>query len=296
MIMSMTGFGSYSFIMPVKNSMITVMLSLKSVNSRYFEVICKLPYAISNFETEFTKLLKRKLIRGTVTLNIHFSSLGELKGTVVPSLNLTQSYLDALNQIQKTFNVPGTITINDLITLPGIFETSEELLDEQTAKKLVDGLEKAIDILLKDREREGIAMGKDLQERVQLLAQSIQAIEPRATVVFEERKKQLMEHIDQLVGVNNETKEHQLIMLNSQLDKLDIHEEIIRFKTHLENLKKTLAQEEQEKGKKIDFILQELLREINTLMAKCADATISAHAITIKVELEKAREQAQNIV
>lgn len=127
-----------------------------------------------------------------------------------------------------------------------------------------------------------------------MLRTELAPIEPRAAKVLEMRKATLLDSLKSII--NEDNKEQQLMAISQQLDRMDIHEELQRFTTHLDNLEKVINDSDREKGKKLDFIMQELFREINTLAAKCADSEISSHAINIKVELEKAREQAQNIV
>lgn len=297
MLMSMTGFSTRTLTMTLQGSPITLTMTLKSVNGRFFELNCKLPYALSNLETECSKTLKQNLKRGTVYFSVNCTQPSALRGAPQPAVGTIKQYLAGLEQIQKECNLPGTVTINDLITLPYLFETVEEPLDETAKKTFLEGLNPLIQDLLAERQREGAALATDLLQRVKKLRELIAQIAPRAHVVMAERKAALLEQFKPLLtAVQEEIKEQHLATIYQQLDRLDIHEEMVRFTTHLDHFEATIRTSEEEKGKKLDFTLQELFREINTMASKCTDAEISTATIAMKVEVEKAREQVQNIV
>lgn len=290
----MTGFASQTFNIPLRQGSLDLIISIKSVNGRFFEATYKMPYFLNLLEAEIAKRLKHELIRGTVFVSIYSSKMMQFKSQVEPVVPLVKSYLDAIKNIQEQFSITGNITLHDIITLPSIFEISEEPLDRETEQKILAACSTVLQLLVQDRAREGAALQEDLKKRIIILRQQLSSIEPRAAQILETRKEMLYKNLEPLVNENN--KEQYFITISQQLDKMDIHEELIRFITHLNNLEVVVNSQDREKGKKIDFIMQELFREINTLAAKCADAEISTHAVNIKVELEKAREQAQNIV
>jgi uncharacterized protein (TIGR00255 family) len=294
MTMSMTGFASQTFNIPLQEGALNITISLKTINGRFFEATYKMPYPLALLEADIAKKLKRELIRGTIFLTIYSSNIALLKGTIQPVLPLIKSYFDALNSIKETFGLHGSVEVRDLLLLPSIFETPEMPLDKKTEQAIITACDTVLSALIEDRLREGKALEADLNKRIIILKQELKKIEPRALEVLEARKEMLLKNLQQFLGGDNQ--EQYLAVIAQQLDKLDIHEEIVRFTTHLNNLEVVVNSQDREKGKKIDFIMQELLREINTLAAKCSDSDISTNAINIKVELEKAREQAQNIV
>ncbi len=153
-----------------------------------------------------------------------------------------------------------------------------------------------IDELIEMQTKEGQALKKDIIARVAIIDKEIKAIEIAFEALMISQKQKVNEGLAGLEKDASKFAEMQKDALYAILDKIDVHEEIVRFKNHLKTLLISLESQEIEKGKRIDFILQELSREINTITAKCSDAAISSHAINIKVELEKAREQTQNIV
>lgn len=296
MIMSMTGFGTATLSIPIKHTTLYLTLSLKTLNSRFFESTCKLPYSLTELETIALKLFKARLFRGTIFFNVHVHNPSILKGSVTPSLNMIKQYLAAIDVIQKDTHIQGAIALHDLITLPNIFEIPEEMLPKESVELIMQEINKLIDTVIASRAQEGQSLLKDLEQRVAIMQQFIAQIEPRAQQVLIEKKQAISTTLTNMPYQETENKEQHLLMLYTQLDKIDVHEEIVRFKTHLAHFDKVLHNNEHEKGKKLDFILQEMFREVNTMNAKCNDSAMSEYAISIKVELEKAREQVQNIV
>ncbi len=304
MIISMTGFSSAIISLPIKDQttgtehQVQLSMTLKTLNSRFFEVHCRIPTSLGFLETEMIKYFKKEFHRGTVQFTIYMSSPSALTSAIEPALSTVRGYISALEKIQKECNIPGSIAISDLVGLDNIFEKKDTPLSEET----IDQLRKEIHTLAKKcvlvRLEEGKSLEKDIKERIELLHRYMAELEPRALEVMTNKKTQLLENLKKLLQeVAPDIKpESQISATYNQLEKLDIHEEIVRYKTHLETLDKILISPDTINGKKIDFTLQELFRETNTIASKCSDAQISGLAISIKVELEKAREQAQNIV
>ncbi len=296
MIRSMTGFATKSLILTLNESKIPLTLSIKSLNSRYFDSNCKLPYSLANLETDFIRVFKSKLHRGSITFTIHITTHNAFKGTVEPSITTIKSYLSALDTIKKTFAIEGTLSIANVLSLPNIFTTEEQEIDEVSKKMIFDTTNDLINELIAVQVKEGQALKKDIIERIAIIDKEIKIIEVAFEALMIAQKQKINEALASLEKETGKFVEIQKDSLYSILDKIDVHEEIVRFKNHLKNLLSSLESSDIEKGKRIDFILQELSREINTITAKCSDGTISAHAINIKVELEKTREQTQNIV
>lgn len=297
MIRSMTGFATQSVSLTLDGGdKIAVTLSIKSLNCRFFETNCRFPFAFSNLETDIIKLLKKHLFRGYVYFSITTPDQSLFTGGISPALSVAQSYLQAIDQIQKQCDITGTIDIKDLINLPNIFIAHEQTVTEESKNTLLSFVESLTFQLIAEQEKEGAVLLTDLKKRIALINGEMPLIEKEAAQLMEEKKKQLNQELRAI-----ETDENKLLELHKSalyliLDKIDIHEEITRFKSHIANLEQQLASSTIEKGKKLDFTLQELSREINTIAAKCSHASISSHAINIKVELEKVREQIQNIV
>ena len=304
MITSMTGFSSAIITLPIKDATtgaeqdVQLSLTLKTLNSRFFEANCRLPMSLSFLETELIKFFKKEFHRGTIQFTIYMSSPSSLTGVIEPALSTVRGYLTALETIKKECNLEGDITIRDLVTLNNIFETKETPLSKGTIEQLWKEIKALTERCSETRIQEGKSLEKDLRERARLIHTYINELEPRAHAVVVAKKKHLLENLRTLLkDVSSElTAESQISATYNQLERIDIHEELVRFNTHLDTLEKIISSKDVSKGKKLDFTLQELFRETNTIASKCSDAVISGLAISIKVELEKAREQTQNIV
>lgn len=296
----MTGFSSKNLVLTLPNTAtgVHITMTLKSLNSRFFEANCKLPYAFTQLETELIKRFKSKLNRGNVYFTLHMANPEALVSVVEPSIHTISSYLDAINSVKDQFKLPGEFMVSDLLRLPDIFPAQENQFDQTATDIILLEVDNLIKQLNETRQQEGSVLAQDLHQRIKKIKSYMQELEPRAEQVMKERKQQVHETIKAMLAESNQENlgDAQNMLLHNQLDKIDIHEEIVRFNSHLDNLFNCLESPCVEKGKKLDFTLQELFREINTMAAKCSDAQISGLAINIKVELEKAREQTQNIV
>jgi uncharacterized protein (TIGR00255 family) len=293
----MTGFASTTITVSAKADLkVPVSLTLKSLNSRFFDTNCKVPYPLSNFEIEFVKLFKQQLYRGSIQFIIHVGTTDIFRGAIEPSNETIKGYLNALDLIKNKFNVQGTITLADLIQLPDIFNSYPQELDEQVKSQILTATKHLISSVITMQEAEGAALLADISARFDLLETEINAVEKSFDLVLNTQKQKVHKTLAELGMDESKLAEAHRSALYTVLDKLDIHEEIVRFKSHIAAFRKELQTKEVEKGKRLDFILQEMAREINTISAKCPDALISSHAINIKVELEKAREQAQNVI
>ena len=297
MIQSMTGFATTSTLITTsQGKKATLTLSLKSLNGRFFELNCRIPSALSHLETVILKKLKDTLKRGHVHLIGSLSTNDIIQGNIEPSLNTIQNYIKAIETIKKECSIDQPINLEHILRLPNVFSSQEQIADElivQTFLKIVDELTEKV---ISSRTKEGATIRQDLHTRTQNMHTFIRAIEAQAADFVERTKEQIQKHLLDIKDSPNEANDIQKNTLYALLDKIDIHEEISRFKSHLHNLENQILSNETEKGKVLDFILQELVRETNTINAKCSDATIAKYAIDAKVEIEKMREQAQNIV
>ncbi|MDR3646013.1 MAG: YicC family protein [Candidatus Babeliales bacterium] len=300
MIYSMTGFASKLTDIHLNNgqqdNIIKLSLSLKSLNSRFFDINCKLPYALNQFETEIIKLIKSKLLRGNINFSIYLNNPNAFKSSIEASTQTVSGYINALNNIKNEFNISGDLSISDILKLPDIFIAGERIIDEQIKIKLFETINLLIDNVIIERKKEGDELQRDLELRMNFMDQKIHEIEKIFESTLEEQKQKVSKKIHELNEANENFTEVQRQNLYNTLDKMDITEEVVRFKSHLKNIRGFLTSRVEEKGRQIDFTLQELAREINTITAKTPSAQISELAISVKVELEKAREQTQNIV
>lgn len=298
MTQSMTGFATKNLTISTPSGTgIHATITIKTLNNRFLDVSCKFPHVLSYLEPEVIRLSKAYLHRGSIYVTIHIANPQVLQSKVMPSIELAESYVNALKTVQTKLSLPGNITISDLVNLPNLFEGTEQINLEENTAALLASIESLLQVVVTARELEGTALQKDLEGRMHVIRENMQQIEPRALQVNVERQEHFVSELKKaLEHAQVEPNATQLQSLYGSFEKIDVHEEIVRFKNHLENFLVTLKDAQPQKGKKLDFILQELFREINTLSAKLTDAQASNSIIAIKVELEKAREQAQNLV
>jgi uncharacterized protein (TIGR00255 family) len=296
MLFSMTGFSSdHVDIKLSKDRKISLVIELKSLNARFFESSIRLPNTLSFIETDLISRLKSKLIRGRTFLTIYPVRSGQGFEDVVPSLQAAQSYAKAIESIKKELNITGTLTVSDLVILPNIFASEKATIGEDAKKNIFQAVDAVADILMKRRRTEGKDLEKDLKNHFDSCERHIKTIKTIADKLMKDQKKKVAT-IQALSQDGDALAATQLEDLYTTLNKIDINEEITRFKSHLSSAREIIANANKDKGKRLDFTLQELLRETNTIASKCLNFKISTAAVDIKVDLEKAREQTQNIL
>lgn len=291
MIRSMTGFGKGEA--RFKSGKVTI--EIKTVNHKFFDATLKLPNGIAALEDRIKEILQKKVKRGKVNLNLMYDGT-LLKGEKI-SVNrrAAKNYHTALEGLKKDLGLKEEVALKDIIALPGVL--SYDSLESGLASfwpKIKSALDLAADRLIADREKEGHALQLDLAGRTKRIAALLSSIRSRAHLNIDEYRKRFADRVKDLtsgreIDMGRLEMEVAIFAKNS-----DISEEITRLDNHLSNFNKTLAAGG-ELGKKIDFIAQELHREINTIGSKASDFKISKGVIEIKGEIEKIREQAKNL-
>ncbi|MBV8660777.1 MAG: DUF1732 domain-containing protein [Candidatus Dependentiae bacterium] len=306
MILSMTGFATSTVEIPLSlhNGKMILSMSMKSLNSRFFEMSCKLPSLLSNLEVPIQRILQKQLHRGHVSLHIKIVNSESLNEPIKPALHTIQNYLHAINLIQKEFHIQDQVTLSQILQLPNILQSEESQLNEDIEAAIIQGISQLADQLIETQQKEGAQLAQDIKDQLASMKIKIVQIQNISQQLIKEKKILLTEIMTQLAAfeqTESKTTEQCLLeakkaTLMHEVEKIDINEETVRFNSHLTNVSLQFESADAIKGKKIDFIIQELNREINTIAAKCSNITISSLAIDIKSELEKAREQAQNII
>ena len=295
MIISMTGFYSKTKRIELTTKQIVALtIEIKTLNSRFFEIVTKVPYSLNNLELSISTLLQSKLIRGRVYLNINFDKTDATLEQISPSIIAVEQYLSAVKILKSKFKLEGSLSLTDIMHLPNTFVAKNQQLAPEDDKKILEFVTNVTDSVIEVRKQEGNRLAKDLNNIFKTCAEKINTISATFQVELEKLKKSITEMM--IEEPTNLQQNSHIEEIQLTLKKIDIHEEIIRFKSHLDALILFLNTPVLEKGKRLDFILQELLRETNTMMAKCSAFQISNACIDIKIELEKAREQIQNIV
>jgi uncharacterized protein (TIGR00255 family) len=291
MIKSMTGYGRSETAYQGRS----IVVEAKSVNHRFLEISLRTPSALFPQELEFKKKISEKFKRGRVEIFIRLETAAA--GTAEANLNLevARNYFSALKRLKEEFGFADEINLKMLTGFRDIFsQPAENELSADLLKQINHTLDETLTMLSKMRQEEGGAIYQDMEQRLESLRTILLAINIRAPQVILEYQKRLAERIKELTAgcVLEDARLAQEVALLAE--KSDITEEIVRLQSHIAQFVSLLHSDEAE-GKKIDFLLQEMNREINTIGSKSNDAEIARSVIEAKSELSKLREQAQNI-
>ena len=290
--MSMTGYGRGEY----ENDLYRFKIEIKSLNHRYIDINVKTPRQISYLEETIKKKIKGQLFRGKVDVYISLEYMSESQIDIKIDNELANSYYNALEDLMEHLNLKDNISLNNILNIPDIVKTKKRDLDEDSIWEVLNA---ALDIALKNissmKKEEGLELKKDISIKLYTIEFYVKIIEERSPEVVIEYKKKLNDRISELV--DNDTvldKER----LNNEVaffaDKASIDEELVRLKSHIKQLK-LILEEEDSIGRKLDFLIQECNREINTSGSKSGDVLITSYVVELKSEVEKIREQVQNI-
>lgn len=287
----MTGFGRCE--VAENNRKFTV--EMKSVNHRYLDVNIKMPKKFNFFESAIRTELKNYISRGKVDLFINYEDFSENNSNVRYNKELAGEYLGYLRQIAQDFGLDDDIRVSTLSKYPEVFVMEEQNIDEEELwmclQKAVDG---AAEMFVQTRIQEGENLREDLIQKLDGMLVLVEYIEERSPQIIEEYRLKLKEKVQELLEDVSVDESRLLTEITIFADKVCVDEEIVRLKSHIETTKKTLL-EGGSVGRKLDFLAQEMNREANTILSKANDLQISNRAIDLKTEIEKVREQIQNI-
>lgn len=293
---SMTAYGRGVALFPYGR----LTVEIQSVNRRFLEVNINLPRPLIRYEVEVRKKISSQVARGALNVSIFWKAEGEHSVSVTPNLALAHALKAAWERIAVELNLGESPALALLAQEEDLLLYEEELKDEQAFQiALNEALHKALDGLIAMKVQEGGLLKEDLVGRLAKLRATMEGIEARAGEGSEKYRKKLQERLEHLFPGSLENEERILREIAVYAERVDFTEEIVRFKGHLEQfellLEKPLENALEARGKTFDFLLQELLREANTLGSKASDLFIAQSVIAIKSELEKIREQVQNI-
>lgn len=291
MIKSMTGFGRCE----ISEADRKFTVEIKSVNHRYLDVNMKMPKKLSFFESAIRNVLKQYMQRGKVDLFITYEDFTENKVCVKYNQDIAAEYMKYLNQMAEEFSLDNDIRVSVLSRYPEVFSMEEQTIDEdQIWKTLEKALRGAAEGFVETRIREGENLLADLTGKLDGMQKLVEYIEERSPQIIAEYKQKLEEKVKELLEDVKVDENRLLMEVTMFADKVCVDEEIVRLKSHIETTKQTLL-EGGGIGRKLDFIAQEMNREANTILSKANDLAISNCAIELKTEIEKVREQIQNI-
>jgi uncharacterized protein (TIGR00255 family) len=287
----MTGFGKASC--EFNNS--TVSMELSTVNHRYLDASIRLPYEWASTESALREILKDFLSRGKLNISVNRKRLSGNVQELVLDKAVAQQYIDAANELAQLAGCDDSISVNTLAQLSGVFQQKEDEEDiEQTLESLAVLLREALENLNAMRNVEGAKLYKDLKHRIVLIRTTVEEIEGRLPELNELYRTRLQERIAELASDSNIAEERIAVEVAVMSDKGDVTEELVRLKSHLDHAIELMDGEEAG-GRKLNFLTQEIQREINTLGSKVRDTDVVRNVLEMKSELEKFREQIQNI-
>ncbi len=291
MIKSMTGFGRCE--VAGNNRRFTV--EIKAVNHRYLDVNIKIPKALNYFESAVRSELKRYISRGKVDVFITYEDLSEHTCKVRYHKEVAQEYLLYLRQMAEDFGLDNDIRVSSLSKYPEVFTMEETGVDEEELwKELQRAVEGAAKMFVESRVTEGERLKEDLLEKLDGMLELVDFISERSPQLVAEYRRKLEDKVKELLGDNTLDESRLLTEVTIFADKICVDEEIVRLRSHIETTREALR-EGGSIGRKLDFIAQEMNREANTTLSKSNDLEISNCAIELKTEIEKVREQIQNI-
>lgn len=289
---SMTGYGRGS----ADGEHFSVSVDLKTVNNRFLDVHLRLGGELSALEPVIKRQISSRLSRGRVDVTINF----EKTSHTAYELNrpLIAGYVNALRDMQAEFGVAGELDINVLARLPGALQPSRDGLSEEVTEGIYKALASALDELERMRAQEGEALRQEMADRIDNISTLVPKIENAAAGLVDAYRLRLQKRISELLSKNGQLVEIDPARLAQEVaylsDRSDVSEEMVRLRSHLTQFREALDSKD-EVGKMLDFLLQELNREANTTLSKSTDLSIKESALAIKAEVEKLREQVQNV-
>src|SRR5437867_11101155 len=274
-----------------------VTVELSSVNRKQTEISAYLPPELEALESRIRDEINRRIARGRLTVKVALHAAdGTTPGRVRLNASLAKAYTRELNRLAKELKLAGSVTLETLVRAPGVFQTEAELTDSDAFWPAVEkALRKALAALVNMREREGTHLAKDLQKRIHVLRKSVESVQKQAPEVAKRYEEQLRERIRNaglaMPGVEDERLLKEIVYF---ADRSDISEELTRMESHFRQFDDCVKSKEPV-GRTLDFLAQEMNREVNTIGSKANDSLISREVVTLKAELERFREQVQNV-
>lgn len=289
--MSMTGFGTGK----AEGNNREITIELKTVNNRYLDINLRMPRALSVLEESLRKRIQQKIARGRVEVYISYQNNSQEQVSVSVNEPVAEAYYKALTALAGKFQLDMKPDLGVLADIDDIFIVEKPEEDEELLKELLfSALDEALNAVIKMRKQEGSFLAEDLKQRSLRIENMVKQIEQRSSVVVEEYRQKLEQRLKEMLN-NTELDEARFqAEVVYFADRSNITEEIVRIRSHLDQLRQTL-ESGGSIGRKLDFIVQELNRETNTIGSKSSDVIIVNYVVEIKSELEKIREQVQNI-
>ena len=297
MIKSMTGYGRHETV----TDDYKILIEIKSVNHRYCDLNIKLPKKFNAYENELRVILKGYAARGKIDAYISYEDYSEKNVEVRYHDNIAGGYMEAIEKAEELYSTkfPGASlkypAATDFLKLPEVISLeTKEVEDESLQNDLKETFEEACKMFRESREREGEHLKTDILSKLDYILKLVKKIEERSPEILAEYRQKIMTKVEELLGDKQIDDTILATELTVFADKVCVDEETVRLHSHIKNMRDTLSKDESI-GRKLDFLVQEINREANTILSKANDMKLSADAIDLKTEIEKIREQIQNI-
>lgn len=289
---SMTGYGKAM----VAGDDFSVSVDLKTVNNRFLDIHLRVGSELASLEPSIKKRITSRLSRGRVDVTVSMERVAQIAYEI--NRPLIAGYVSALKQLQQDFNIAGELDINVIARIPGAMQPARNGIDDRITAALERALDQALDELEKMRVQEGDALKRELRERVQKIEALVPIIEASAAGLADAYRLRLQKRIGELLNRGGQIIEIDPVRLAQEVaylaDRSDVSEEMVRLRSHLSQFQEAI-EAPGDAGKMLDFLLQELNREANTTLSKSTDLAIKEAGLAIKAEVEKLREQVQNV-
>jgi uncharacterized protein (TIGR00255 family) len=292
MIKSMTGFG-HGEVSNADNQKVTV--EMKSVNHRYCDLSFKLPKKFAMFEAKIRNIMKEYVSRGKVDLYVSFEDLSEKGVGLHYNQEMAREYMEVFRKMQEEFGVKSDISAPELARFPEVISIEEKSQNEEVWWELIEeALRTAAEHFVEARVAEGKNLQDDLFGKLDQMEEDVKFIEMRSPDILKEYRAKLEEKVKEFLADSTIEENRIAAEVAMYADKIAVDEEIVRLQSHICSMRDVLK-EEGSIGRKLDFMAQEMNREANTILSKSSDVALSDHAIELKTNVEKIREQIQNI-
>jgi uncharacterized protein (TIGR00255 family) len=290
MITSMTGYGKGIS----GDSNFSAEAEIKSINSRYLEVFLKFPPVLSNREYDIRELLRKKINRGKISLSISLKYGKGESNTLVIDEHKLKDFLTTVKQIKKKVKLTDKIKLDHILDNRDLLQSDETVFSDEQFNYVKTAINGAVDQLLKMKKDEGNELAKDLKKRVWIIESKISEIEAQASEAVEDYFNKQKERVKLLLGDSTIDQDRMNTELAFIADRSEVTEECVRLRSHIKFFQESI-QKDDEPGRKLNFLCQEMNREANTISSKSISIPITHNVVLIKEEIEKIREQIQNI-
>ncbi|HIX69018.1 MAG TPA: YicC family protein [Candidatus Anaerostipes excrementavium] len=293
MIKSMTGFG-HGEMSNAANQKVTI--EMKAVNHRYCDISLKLPKKFTMFEAAIRKIMKEYVSRGKVDIYISFEDLSQTGIGLLYNREIAGEYMEIFRKMQEEFQIEMDITASAMARFPEVVTVEEKPQDEEVWWELIEAsLREAAEKFVEARSTEGEHLKKDLLQKLDQMEEDVAFIESRSPDIIKEYRVKLEERVKEFLEDSSIEENRIAAEVALYADKMAVDEEIVRLQSHIRSMRDILRKGNGAVGRKLDFMAQEMNREANTILSKSSDADLAEHAIELKTNVEKVREQIQNI-